>query len=81
MINISHDSSIITYEAAKEAPAIHAFSIGFTEKEFDESEIAERFCREKNIVNDTRINASAQKRSRRNIRYQMIFDRLSDQIS
>lgn len=44
------DSSIITYEAAKEAPAIHAFSIGFTEKEFDESEIAERFCREKNIV-------------------------------
>ena len=44
------DSSIITYEAAKAAPEIHAFSIGFTEKEFDESEIAERFCLEKNIA-------------------------------
>lgn len=44
------DSSIITYEAAQAAPKIHAFSIGFTEKEFDESEIAERFCLEKNIM-------------------------------
>lgn len=44
------DSSIITYEAAKAAPEIHAFSIGFTEKEFDESEIAERFCLDKSIV-------------------------------
>ncbi len=44
------DSSIVTYEAAKTTPGIHAFSIGFTEREFDESEIAERFCQKKNII-------------------------------
>lgn len=43
------DSSIITYEAAGINPQMRAFSIGFQEKEYDESEIAVRFCREKNI--------------------------------
>ena len=44
------DSSIVTYEASRFIPEIQAFSIGFSEKEYDESEIAERFCREKNIL-------------------------------
>lgn len=43
------DSSIVTYEASRIAPQIRAFSIGFYEKKYDESEIAERFCREKGI--------------------------------
>lgn len=44
------DSSIITYEASHINPQMCAFSIGFHEKEYDESEIAKRFCQEKNIV-------------------------------
>lgn len=44
------DSSIITYEASCINPQIQAFSIGFKEKEYDESEIAERFCNNRNIV-------------------------------
>lgn len=44
------DSSIITYEASRINPQMRAFSIGFREKEYDESEIATRFCREKGIV-------------------------------
>lgn len=44
------DSSIITYEASRINPQMRAFSIGFREKEYDESEIAMRFCREKDIV-------------------------------
>lgn len=43
------DSSIITYEAACIDPQIRAFSIGFQEREYDESDIAERFCQDKNI--------------------------------
>lgn len=44
------DSSIITYEASRINPQIRAFSIGFCEKEYDESEIARRFCKEKDVV-------------------------------
>lgn len=43
------DSSIITYEASRVNPQMRAFSIGFQEKEYDESEIAMRFCKEKDI--------------------------------
>ena len=44
------DSSIVTYEASRFNPQIKAFSIGFQEKEYDESEIAMRFCKEKDII-------------------------------
>ncbi len=44
------DSSIVTYEASRFNPKIQAFSIGFQEKEYDESEIAMKFCKEKDIV-------------------------------
>lgn len=44
------DSSIVTYEASRINPQMRAFSIGFREKEYDESEIAVRFCNEKDIV-------------------------------
>ncbi len=44
------DSSIITYEASRLVPRIQAFSIGFQEKEYDESGIAMRFCEEKGIA-------------------------------
>lgn len=44
------DSSIITYEASKINPQIYAYTIGFKEKEYDESPRAEAFCREKDIL-------------------------------
>lgn len=44
------DSSIITYEASQFKPHICAYTIGFREKRYDESEIAERFCRNKSIT-------------------------------
>lgn len=53
------DSSIITYEASRINPQMRAFSIGFQEKEYDESEIAMRFCREKDIVMRRKVLCSS----------------------
>lgn len=49
------DSSIITYEANKVKTDIHAFSMGFQEKEYDESKIAERFCKENGFILNKKI--------------------------
>lgn len=43
------DSSIITYEVSRLKPDVNAFSIGFREAQFDESERAKTFCRKKQI--------------------------------
>lgn len=49
------DSSIVTYEASRFHPQIQAFSIGFQEKEYDESEIAMRFCKEMDIIINRKV--------------------------
>ncbi len=43
------DSSIITYEVSRLKPEVDAFSIGFRETQFDESERAKIFCEKKHI--------------------------------
>lgn len=39
------DSSIVTYECLQENPDLEAFSIGFTDTRYDESEYYKEFCR------------------------------------
>ncbi len=63
------DSSIITYESAKINPDINAYSIGFTEIEYDESAYAKLFCEEKGINLKRKIlNAKEINKVRKNIR-------------
>lgn len=49
------DSSIITYETQRLKPEVNAFSIGFKEIQFDESTRAKNFCRDKNIILQSKV--------------------------
>lgn len=49
------DSSIITYETHRLKPEVNAFSMGFTEAQFDELGRARNFCRENEIILKSKI--------------------------
>lgn len=54
------DSSIITYEIQRFIPEVTAFSIGFKEAQFDESERAKLLCQNTNISLKNKILSSNQ---------------------